>query len=304
MKLLSKLLFVMIALTGCVSPSQNIHSAIDNEKAYNAVTDDFIDTPAAPATLQQLTIISGGKKMNGAIYLASGKGPHPTAIFFHGYPGNERNSDIMQALRRNGFNVLFFHYRGAWGSEGDFSINNMTMDAQQVIAFAKQKDIAAQYRIDPTRISVIGHSMGGFAALYTGANDRSVQCTLAISPANLANFAHLVVNAQGELLVPWLAQPQTALKGYNLWGDMQTMGDSIKRYQLENKMSAFANRNLMIIAAKNDRVTPLVTTQTLLKEIPTSANANFTLLNTSHNYPDRRMTLMSEINQWMSDHCR
>lgn len=60
--------------------------------------------------------------MSGLIYIASGAGPHPTVILLHGYPGNEKNLDLAQSLRREGWNVLFFHYRGAWGSEGEFSL--------------------------------------------------------------------------------------------------------------------------------------------------------------------------------------
>ena len=38
-------------------------------------------------------------------------------LLLHGFPGNEKNLDLAQDLRADGFNVLFFHYRGAWGSE-------------------------------------------------------------------------------------------------------------------------------------------------------------------------------------------
>jgi hypothetical protein len=33
----------------------------------------------------------------------------------HGFPGNERNFDVAQALRRAGYAALVFHYRGSWG---------------------------------------------------------------------------------------------------------------------------------------------------------------------------------------------
>jgi len=37
-------------------------------------------------------------------------------VLLHGYPGNERNLDLAQARRRDGWDIVFFHYRGAWGS--------------------------------------------------------------------------------------------------------------------------------------------------------------------------------------------
>jgi esterase/lipase len=50
--------------------------------------------------------------MYGLLYLAQGKGPHATVLFLHGFPGNEKNIDLAQAVRRAGFNALVFYYRG------------------------------------------------------------------------------------------------------------------------------------------------------------------------------------------------
>ena len=80
-----------------------------------------VDTAYPPST-EELAFQSQGSRLNGFFDLANGKGPHPTVILLHGFPGNERNLDLAQALRRAGMNVLFFHYRGAWGSGGTFSL--------------------------------------------------------------------------------------------------------------------------------------------------------------------------------------
>ena len=59
----------------------------------------------------------------GLFLLASGTQPHPTVILLHGFPGYEQNIDLAQSLRRDGWNVLAMHYRGAWGSQGTFSLH-------------------------------------------------------------------------------------------------------------------------------------------------------------------------------------
>src|SRR3954462_11893092 len=92
----------------------------------------IVDPPrdaAHPARNRQLLIDSHGSKMNALFFLAAGAGPHPTMLLLHGLPGNERNLDLAQAVRRAGWNVLTFTYRGAWGSEGNFSISNAIDDA-------------------------------------------------------------------------------------------------------------------------------------------------------------------------------
>lgn len=57
---------------------------------------------AHPARMEVLHIPSGGVAINGVAYLASGKGPHPTVVICHDLPGNEKNLDLAQALRRAG----------------------------------------------------------------------------------------------------------------------------------------------------------------------------------------------------------
>ena len=70
--------------------------------------------------------------------VANGKGPHPTVILLHGYPGNEKNLDLAQSLRRAGYNVVFLHYRGAWGSQGDYSIGGQADDVAAVLGYVRE----------------------------------------------------------------------------------------------------------------------------------------------------------------------
>ena len=95
--------------------------------------------------------------MNALLFAAQGDGPKPTVILLHGLPGNERNLDLAQALRRVGWNVLTFTYRGAWGSDGKFILGNAIEDGEAALAFARSAD-GAKLGIDPRRIVIGGHS--------------------------------------------------------------------------------------------------------------------------------------------------
>ena len=100
-------------LVGCASGP----NAADRQAAGQDLPGFDADYPPA---MHELSFNSGGSKLNGLLYVANGAGPHPLVILLHGYPGNERNLDLAQALRRAGNNVLYFNYRGTWGSGGEF----------------------------------------------------------------------------------------------------------------------------------------------------------------------------------------
>src|SRR5579859_1698071 len=109
------------------------------------VISDPAPDPAHPPHSSQVLIPSHGMGMNALFYLAGGAGPHPTIVLLHGFPGNEQNLDLAQAIRRAGWNVLTLHYRGSWGSPGVFSIAHVLDDVDAAVAFIRQPDIAAKY---------------------------------------------------------------------------------------------------------------------------------------------------------------
>ena len=74
--------------------------------------------------MQSFQIPSHGALINAFVYVAAGDGPHPLVVLLHGFPGNERNLDLAQDIRRAGWDVLYFDYRGSWGSPGDFSFSH------------------------------------------------------------------------------------------------------------------------------------------------------------------------------------
>src|SRR5271170_4218023 len=79
---------------------------------------------ANPAAMDSFQIPSHGALLNALVYVAAGVGPHPAVVLLHGFPGNERNLDLAQDIRRAGWDVLYFDYRGSWGSPGDFSFSH------------------------------------------------------------------------------------------------------------------------------------------------------------------------------------
>ncbi|MEQ8515976.1 MAG: alpha/beta fold hydrolase, partial [Chromatocurvus sp.] len=174
-QILKYLAFVLLLVTPPLR-ADAIDAALTEDPAFDA---------QYPATVVELAIPSQGARMPAHAYLASGEGPHPTVVLLHGFPGNERNLDIAQALRRFGFNVLYFQYRGAWGAEGEYRITQLADDTLAVLDYLRDSENARTLRADRSALSLLGHSLGGYTALAAGSQDQSLRCVMSLSPVNL-----------------------------------------------------------------------------------------------------------------------
>lgn len=162
-----------------------------------AVIADPPQNAAFPARDRQLLISSNGYGMNALMMLAAGQGPKPTMLLLHGLPGNERNMDLAQAARRAGWNVLTFTYRGAWGSQGKFSILHALEDTNAAIGFLRFPETASKYSIDTNRLIIAGHSMGGFAAAAAASKDADIAGVVLLDAWDIKSTASQV-RARGD----------------------------------------------------------------------------------------------------------
>ncbi len=271
---------------------------------FDPVSRDPVVDPDAPPYMAELQFPSHGDNVNGHLYVANGKGPHPTVVFLHGFPGNERDIDLMQALRRAGFNTLFFHYRGAWGSDGDYSLAHVLEDARTAIALMRGFGNEAKHRIDPARISVVGHSLGGFNALVAGIEDKSLTCVVALAPADVYVLARALLDNGFDLKSQQNKASVPGLKNYS-FADLIAEAVSDKaRYSLVPRMSAFDGRPLLIVSGTDDVQVKLDEQLPLVRAAGGAKPFQHIVLKTDHSFSGMRIALMQHITRWMSENCR
>jgi pimeloyl-ACP methyl ester carboxylesterase len=265
-----------------------------------AVIADPPPDKAHPAAMEAFVLPSHGSGMNAVIYLASGSQPHPTLLLLHGFPGNEQNLDLAQAARRAGWNVLTMHYRGSWGSRGAFSFLNAAEDAHVALAFLEDPKTVARFHIDPTRIAVAGHSMGGYMAADAAADDPRVVGLFLIDPWDIGADARALNTAQGRRA--WHEEasgdlpPLAGTNEQKLAAEMQAHAG---RFDLTKRTIAFGRRPVDIIGAERGGGAAQTV---LLNAVRAAGNDKATggVWPTDHPFSDMRIALAAELVRWLS----
>jgi len=279
-------LIAALLLLACNSLAQQVPSAI--------TTDPPPDTDF-PATLEAPDILSRGTRMNAVFFLASGAIPHPTVLLLHGFPGNEKNLDLAYTLRRAGWNVLFPHYRGSWGSAGTFSFAHAIEDTQAAVDFLRDPSHVRKYRIDPKRIVLIGHSMGGFMAAFVTAHEPQVAALVMISAWDIGPT---VLRAAQNGRADSYKNSSPRLAGTTPEGLMGEAKDNALKWNYVDYATLLKNRPILIMES-HDRNT--ADNQAMAEALRRAGNLQVTekYTETDHSFSDHRIALQVAILDWL-----
>lgn len=257
-----------------------------------------VDPPrdsAHPARMEVLHIPSGGVRINGVAYLASGAGAHPTFVLLHGLPGNEKNLDLAQAVRRAGWNAITFNYRGSWGSPGSFRFGQNLEDADAVLRYIA--DSARQLGIDTTHVVIAGHSMGGWVAILTAAHHPELAGLVLISAADMGSDAKI----PRDTLTAIMADNMEALAGVtarSMANDLAA-GALKSHWTFADAVPGLTHMRMLVITS-DDGLAP--EGDTLVSRLRARGNTNIATVHepTDHSYSDQRIALESAVLEWLA----
>jgi dipeptidyl aminopeptidase/acylaminoacyl peptidase len=256
-----------------------------------------------PASLRPLVIDSHGANLNGMIYLAAGKGPHPTVILLHGFPGYEHNLDIAQASRRAGWNVVYFNYRGSWGSEGFYAQQHLVEDTLAVFEFLCSR--ANEYHINPQKIALIGHSMGGATALAAAIEEPAIRYVASLAGVNWGAWATLKENDSMAFatLAAQLDGDTSPLVGFDGKSFLSEINQNHLRYDVQPNAKSLVDRQILLIGGKLDLIIPLHEHHFPLLGALEAENASGItthILEDDHVFSNTRIALTELILEWLA----
>jgi len=256
----------------------------------------FTDPPADkahPAAMTVIHIPTHGLLINGVVYQPPGAGPHPTIVICHGLPGNEKNLDLAQALRRAGWNAVTFNYRGSWGSPGNFRFTQNLEDANAVLAYLRAN--ASALGVDTRHIVLAGHSMGGWVVAHTAAQDHAITAAILISAADMGREG----TDPPKRLLASMADDLESLNGVTAESMAAELRDNAKTFLMENAAAGLTQIPLLALTA-DDGLAPDSTA--LVSAITAKGGHQATVKHfaTDHSFSDHRIALESEIINWLA----
>ena len=139
-----------------------------------------------------------GYKLAANIELPVDRHPHNFVLFSHVFTGNKNLTAvryISRGLTMNGFGVLRFDFTGLGESEGNFEDTTFTSNVEDLLAAAAF--LADNYKA-PTVI--VGHSLGGAAAIFAANELSSVKAVATIgTPSQPEHVTHLLQNSLADI---------------------------------------------------------------------------------------------------------
>ena len=244
----------------------------------------------SPASSTELFIPSGNSQIAGLIYNANGLQKHPTLLLLHGYPGNERNLDIAQVVRSRGWNVIYFDYRGSWGSQGKFSFKNCVEDVVNVVAFCNTYQDSL--KIDTSNIVLFGHSMGGWVCLKALQELPTIKKGFVLSTWDIGNDYKNVSNEKEMLRLA--NDPNTGGKYFVLNASLKDLYTPVLQdktyFNLLNDAKSLGDKQIIMIDEheKNSQLAEKIKESNKLY-------FDYSVWQTDHSFTNKRASLINKV---------
>ncbi len=259
--------------------------------------------PNALPDYTSLDFVSNGSHIYGEIMWPTGDSPvpRPCVIMLHGFPGSARNDDISHALCRIGCVVLVPHHRGAWGSEGKYLVTNCVEDAENLAHYAHSDEFCAKYNIDPDRIFLLGHSMGGNSALNAGRKITWLRGIILLAPFDPTIF----IERGREAYFSALLNEGKILQSDGIDSIYDDIVENREELSFVNAFHGVKDKNIIIFTARFDTVSEnelmIMPLWRLLRQRETSSIQKLIDYPVEHGLLGRRISMIREIGKFINE---
>jgi hypothetical protein len=198
--------------------------------------------------------------------------------------------------------VLFFHYRGAWGSQGDYTVGGQSEDVAAVVEYIHQN--AEKLRADTKQLSIIGHSLGGFTALRSTAQIKALNCAVGLAAYNFEPEAsYTEEQRRGQE-----AYIDQLFMLHNLTGAKMSSeaAENTEAFDTRNLATKLSGKSVLLIAASEDNAVPPEMQSRVVAAYQKNPDINLKaeVIPGDHAFSVSRIRLQRMVIEWMNSNCR
>ena len=224
------------AAESCVTPLRFEQARISLRIAVNAegqVVGLFV-AGMQPRATGPLNVVSGRVKLPAVLTLPESAGPHPVVVLVHGTGAHDADEtigpnkpfrDLAEGLLRRGVGTLRYFKRGRIEPLGP----NATLEEETIDdALAAVRLARDQSRVDPSRVFVLGHSLGGYLAPYIATKDPEIRGIVLLAGNNrpmrdsLMDQVRHLTGSEEAFEKTWQALPQRYRDGLPRYDPLAT----------------------------------------------------------------------------------
>jgi predicted alpha/beta-fold hydrolase len=267
-----------------------INLKLFGQSSSNKAFNDFTNPLEFSAFNEEIIFNIKGDSIAGYAFIAKGRNHKETVIMLHGLPGNDNQFDIANSIRRTGRNVIYFNYRGSWGSQGDFLYSNSLEDVYGVIEHLSSLKNSTRLRIDTNAFVILGRSYGGGIALIEGSKNERIKKIIAISSMNAGSrFNPIQKLSELKGWKDYLNRQVMLNVNPNIF--LQEMLDNKEKYNVVTYKNQLKNKKVLFIESSKNNQSWIG----LLK------NIDYKIMKSDHNFISNRIELTTVIVNWLNN---
>jgi alpha/beta superfamily hydrolase len=160
------------------------------------------------------------------------------------------------SLCQSGFAPMTFHYRGCWGSSGDYSFLGAIRDTQKALNLVVDRE-----DLDINNLSIIGHSFGGLIAMLMTVKNDLVKNVAALCP--VANMKAELSSHRAKII---LKKGLPFVSGFSMCKAEVEWKTLTKQYDPIFYVEKITPRPFIIIHGDKDDIIPLTCSKVLFSK--------------------------------------
>ncbi|MBQ9456522.1 MAG: alpha/beta fold hydrolase [Thermoguttaceae bacterium] len=256
-------------------------------------------TEAELPRIDALIFESDGATIYGQILVPAPKfgTARPCAIFCHGFAGFTRWDDVAHELCRAGIVVVIPHHRGAWGSEGEYTVTGCIRDAENLASWAMSAETAAKYGIDPSAVWLVGHSMGGNTAVNAAARLPGLKGVVLMAPCDIGFMAGRM--EKDELKNFLIGEGMHALHRASDDAIVEDIFANAENMRFTRAAKSFAGKRVFLVTGEYDLTVPTEPLDAFWAALPDDTTRKREQYHSGHSLMGSRLTFAGELKEFI-----